>query len=52
MHSISIMLTDDLIAESSETFYGHISTLHPLPSNVNLEPVIAVATIFDNGKQL
>ena len=52
MHSISIMLTDDLIAESSETFYGHISALHPLPPNVHLEPVRAVATIFDNGKQL
>ena len=44
---ISVNIISDDTSEAPETFYGRISVVDSMPSNVHLEPLRAEVTIID-----
>ena len=48
INNVSVQIIADDTSEASEKFYGKISMVDSLPSNVRLEPVRAEVTITEN----
>ena len=46
--SVPVGITDDLLFETSENFFGLLSSGSSLPTNIQLAPTQATATIFYN----
>ena len=51
VQNVSIQIISDGIVESSETFFGLLSSAYgmAIPPNVHLEPTRATATIIDDN---
>ena len=48
VESISVPIIDDEVFELEEVFYGRLVAVGSLPSNVQLKPERAAASIIDN----